>query len=37
MSSLIRTERYFVGEFFDHFRDDHEQDIRAWLALMEKP
>jgi hypothetical protein len=33
----IGTERYLVGEFFDHFRDDHEQDIRAWLAHTEKP
>ena len=27
----IGDERYVVGEFFDHFRDDHEPDIRAWL------
>jgi len=25
-----------VGEFFDHFHDDHEPDVRAWLARMEK-
>jgi hypothetical protein len=27
--------RYPVGEFFDHFHDDHEQDIRAWLARVD--
>lgn len=24
--------RFPAGEFFDHFHDDHEPDIRAWLA-----
>ena len=24
--------RFAVGEFFDHFEDDHEPDVRAWLA-----
>ena len=24
--------RFPVGEFFDHFHDDHESEIRAWLA-----
>ncbi len=24
-------ERFPVAEFFDHFRDDHEPNIRAWL------
>lgn len=24
-------QRLSAGEFFDHFRDDHEADIRAWL------
>ncbi len=24
--------RYPAGEFFDHFHDDHEPDLRAWLA-----
>jgi uncharacterized protein DUF1706 len=28
--------RFPVGEFFDHFRDDHEPDVRAWLAREEK-
>ncbi len=28
----INDQRFLPGEFFDHFRDDHEPDIRAWLA-----
>ena len=29
-------DQYFpVGEFFYHFHDDHETDIRAWLARQE--
>lgn len=24
--------RFAAGEFFDHFHDDHEPEIRAWLA-----
>lgn len=24
-------ERFPAGEFFDHFRDDHEAEMRAWL------
>lgn len=24
--------RFAAGEFFDHFHDDHEAEIRAWLA-----
>ncbi|MBK8904933.1 MAG: ClbS/DfsB family four-helix bundle protein [Anaerolineaceae bacterium] len=28
----IGEERFLAGEFFDHFHDDHEPDIRAWLA-----
>ncbi len=24
--------RFAVGEFFDHFHDDHEPGIRAWMA-----
>jgi hypothetical protein len=24
--------RYPAGEFFDHFHNDHEPDIRAWLV-----
>jgi hypothetical protein len=32
----LGNERFPVGEFFDHFHDDHEPDIRAWLAREEK-
>jgi hypothetical protein len=28
----LGDQRFLVGEFFDHFRDDHEPDVRAWLA-----
>ena len=28
----LGDRRYQPGEFFDHFRDDHEPDVRAWLA-----
>jgi uncharacterized damage-inducible protein DinB len=31
----IGGERYLTGEFFNHFHDDHEQDIRDWLARLE--
>ena len=33
---LVRLEdkRFPAGEFFDHFHDDHEPDIRAWLARV---
>lgn len=28
-------DQYFpTGEFFDHYRDDHEPDVRAWLAKV---
>lgn len=27
----LGDQRFAVGEFFDHFHDDHEPDIRAWL------
>jgi hypothetical protein len=27
--------RFPVGEFFDHYHDDHEPDVRAWLARVE--
>lgn len=26
---------YPAGEFYDHFHDDHEADVRAWLARVE--
>ena len=28
----LGDQRFPAGEFFDHFHDDHEPDIRAWLA-----
>jgi hypothetical protein len=32
----VDDQRFPAGEFFDHFHDDHEPDIRAWLAEVEK-
>ena len=32
----VDDKRFPAGEFFDHFRDDHEPDVRAWLARDEK-
>jgi hypothetical protein len=32
----VDDKRFPAGEFFDHFHDDHEPDIRAWLARVEK-
>jgi hypothetical protein len=32
----LNGQRFPPGEFFDHFHDDHEPDIRAWLARVEK-
>ena len=32
----VGDKRFPVGEFFDHFRDDHEPEIRAWLERREK-
>jgi hypothetical protein len=29
-------QRFSASEFFDHFHDDHEPDVRAWLARVEK-
>jgi hypothetical protein len=31
----VGDERFLTGEFFNHFHDDHEPDIRAWLAREE--
>ncbi len=31
----LGEQRFQVGEIFDHFHDDHEADIRAWLAGLE--
>ena len=33
----LNNQRFPAGEFFDHLHDDHEPDIRAWLARVEKP
>jgi hypothetical protein len=33
----LDNKRFPVGEFFDHFLDDHEPDVRAWLARVENP
>lgn len=30
----LGDQRFPVGEFFDHFHDDHEPDVRAWLARL---
>lgn len=27
----IGDQRYVASEFFNHFHDDHEPDVRAWL------
>jgi len=27
----VDDKRFPAGEFFDHFHDDHEPDVRAWL------
>lgn len=32
----LGDQRFPAGEFFDHFHDDHEPDVRAWLARVEK-
>jgi hypothetical protein len=32
----VGGRRFNPGEMFDHFRDDHEPDVRAWLAGMEE-
>jgi hypothetical protein len=31
----LGDQRFLTGEFFDHFHDDHEADVRAWLARAE--
>lgn len=33
----VDGQRFPASEFFDHFHDDHEPDIRAWLAREAKP
>lgn len=32
----VGEERFPAGELFNHFRDDHEADVRAWLARAER-
>lgn len=32
----VGDQRFLPGEFYDHFRDDHEPDVRNWLAQQEK-
>jgi hypothetical protein len=32
----LGDQRFVASEFFDHFRDDHEPDVRAWLARQDK-
>lgn len=32
----LGDRRIQPGYFFDHFHDDHEQDVRTWLARMEE-
>jgi len=32
----VDGQRFLAGEFFHHFHDDHEPDVRAWLAREEK-
>ncbi len=32
----LDDERFHASQFFDHFRDEHEPDVRAWLARVEK-
>lgn len=31
----LGEERFQPGEFFDHFHDDHEADVRSWLRKIE--
>jgi hypothetical protein len=31
----LGDKRFPAGEFFDHFHDDHEPDVRSWLAQVE--
>jgi len=35
---LVRLgdQDFAAGDFFDHFHDDHEADVRAWLARIAK-
>ncbi len=33
----VGEKNFLAGEFFDHFHDDHEVNIRAWLAREVEP
>ncbi len=33
----LNGQRFSASEFFDHFRDDHEPDVRAWLTRQSQP
>jgi hypothetical protein len=32
----VNGKRFLTGDFFNHFHDDHEPDMRTWLARVEK-
>jgi hypothetical protein len=32
----VDDQRFATGEFFHHFQDDHEPDVRAWLTEVER-
>ena len=32
----LGDKRFVASEFFDHYHDDHEPDVRAWLARAEQ-
>jgi carboxymethylenebutenolidase len=32
----VNDKRFHASEMFDHYRDDHEPDVRAWLARLER-
>ena len=31
----VGEKRFVASEFFNHYHDDHEPDVRAWLARVE--
>jgi len=31
----VNDQRFAVGEFFHHFYDDHQANVRAWLSRVE--
>jgi hypothetical protein len=33
----VGDTRFLASEFYNHFHDDHEPDVRAWLAREAKP